>query len=214
MSKIVFRFRVTFEDVDDVERIIDVSGRNTFRDFHYAIQDAINFDRIKPASFFKATDLWRPKEEFCTEPKANAKAAGASELAKQIDDPYQKFLYIYDAEGGNWNLRAEVVKLSKEEDGINYPHLVKSIGTSPRQYIDPTLVINDPSAKLFKEADSLIKDLGELMAVDELSDDDIEPEDFDEETISDEDDKEDEDEEEDDDDEFNLYGEEVDESEI
>ena len=203
MSKIVFRFRVSFEDVDDVERIIDVSGRNTFRDFHYAIQDAINFDRIKPASFFKATDLWRPKEEYCTEPKPNAKAAGASELAKHIDDPYQKFIYVYDEEGGNWTLRVEVVKLSKEEAGIEYPRLVKSTGTAPKQYVDPKTLIQDPSAKLFKEADSLIKDLGELMAVDELTDEDVEDLD---------DNDEDDDEEEDDD--FNLYGDEVDESEI
>lgn len=196
MKNIVFRFRVTFEDVDDVERIIDVSGKNTFRDFHYAIQDAINFDRIKEASFFKATDMWRPSEEFCTEPKSNAKAAGASELSKHIDDPYQKFLYVYDVDGGDWNLRVEVVKLSKEEDGVDYPNLVKSIGAPPKQYVDPTTVINDPAAKLFKEADDLIKDLGNLMAVDDEEDDDED------------------DDEEDEEDDFNLYGEEVDEDDL
>lgn len=210
MKNIVFRFRVTFEDVDDVERVIDVSGKNTFRDFHYAIQDSISFDRIKEASFYKATDMWRPTEEFCTEPKPNAKAAGASELSKHIDDPYQKFLYNYDPEGGNWDLRVEVIKLSKEEDGIEYPQLVKSVGASPKQYLDPTKVINDPSAKLFKEADSLIKDLGSLMAIDD--EDEPEDEDLDEDDIDDED--LDDDEEEDEDDDFNLYGEEVDEDEL
>ena len=196
MSKIVFRFRLSFDDVDDVERVFDVSGKNTFRDFHYAIQDAINFDRIKVASFYKANDYWHAGEEFCTEPKPNAKAAGASELAAQIDDPYQKFIYIYDADGGNWQMKLEVIKLAREEDGVEYPNLVKSIGASPKQYVDPKSLISDPSAKLFKEADNLIKDLGTLMAADELE-------------------EEDEDEEEDkDDDKEDFYGSEVDESEI
>ena len=172
MSNLVFRFRVTFEDVDDTERIIDVGFKNTFRDFHNCIQKSINFDNLKPASFYKSNDNWRPGEEFCTDPKPNAKAAGASEL-------------------GNWHLRAEVMKLFRAEPGIEYPELFKSIGPSPKQFTDPKTIIDDPSAKLFKEADDLI---------DGLADDD------------DEDDEEDE--EEDEKDEFNLFGDEVDESEI
>ena len=112
---LVFRFRVTFEDVNDVERIIDVSAKNTFRDFHNSIQEAIDFDKTRTASFYKANDSWRGSDEFCTDPKPNARAAGASELGKFIDDPHQKFLYNYDAADGNWNLRAEVIKLYKAE---------------------------------------------------------------------------------------------------
>ena len=97
MSSLVFRFKVTFEDVDDVVRVIDVGSKNTFRDFHNAIQESIGFDNLKPASFYKTNDSWRPGDEFCTDPKSTAKAAGASELGKFIDDPHQKFLYVYDA---------------------------------------------------------------------------------------------------------------------
>ncbi|MFY0642920.1 MAG: hypothetical protein JXR19_00480 [Bacteroidia bacterium] len=197
MSKIVFRFRLTFEDVDDVERIFDVSGRNTFSQFHFAIQDAINFDRIKVASFYKANDLWRQGEEFCTEAKANTRSAEVAVLAKNIDDPYQKFLYRYDESGGDWHMRLEVIKLSKEQEGLEYPLLVKSIGASPKQYVDPKSLLTDPAAKLFSEADHLIKDLGELLAKDE--------------ELAEEDED---DEEEDEKDDFNLYGDEVDESEI
>jgi hypothetical protein len=189
MAKLVFRFRVTFEDVDDVERIIDITAQNTFRDFHNIIQEAINFDNVKPASFFKANDNWRGSEEFCTEPKQNAKAAGASELGKFIEDPHQKFLYVYDVDGAHWNLRAELMKLFRGDD--EYPKVFKSIGVSPKQYVDPKLLLDDPAAKLFKEADSLI---GSLLGGD--------------------DDEEEEDDEEDEKDDFNLFGDEVDESEI
>lgn len=192
---LVFRFKVTFEDVDDVERIIDVSAKNMFRDFHNTIQEAIGFDKLKTASFYKTNDSWRPGEEFCTDPKPDAKAAGASELGKFIDDPHQKFLYVYDADGGDWHLRAEVMKLFKAEMGTDYPIVFKSSGVSPKQFINPKTVVDDPSAKLFKEADALIDGLTEDDELDKEEDDD-------------------EDEEEDEKSEFNLFGDTVDESEI
>lgn len=187
---LVFRFKVTFEDVDDIERIIDVGAKNTFRDFHNTIQEAIGFDKTRTASFFKANDSWRGNEEFCTDPKANAKAAGASELGKFIDDPHQKFLYNYDIQEGNWHLRAEVIKLFKGDENEEYPLIFKSEGIAPKQFVDPKSIIDDPSAKLFKEADSLIEGLHD--------------------EIDDEEDEEEQDEEDD----FNLFGNEVDESEI
>jgi len=187
MSSLVFRFKVTFEDVDDVVRLIDVGSKKTFRDFHNAIQESIGFDNLKPASFYKTNDSWRPGDEFCTDPKPTAKAAGASELGKFIDDPHQKFLYVYDADGGDWHLRVEVMKLFKAEMGTDYPFVFKTAGIAPKQFVNPKTIIDDPSAKLFKEADSLI---------DGLLDDD------------------DEDEEEDEKDDFNLFGDTVDESEI
>ena len=189
---LVFRFKVTFEDVDDVERVIDVGTKNTFRDFHNCIQEAIGFDKIRTASFYRTNDIWRPGEEFCTDPKPNAKAAGASELGKFIDDPHQKFLYVYDADDGNWHLRAELIKLFKAEVGTKYPNIYKGNGVAPKQFVDPKLIIDDPSAKLFKEADSLIEGLTD--DVDDEEDDDEE--------------------EEDEKDDFNLFGDEVDESEI
>ena len=192
MSKLIFRFKVTFEDVDDVERIIDVSSTNTFKEFHHFIQESIKFDNIKPASFYKANDSWRGGEEFSTTNKQNAKSAGASELGKFIDDPHQKFLYNYDPEAGNWHLRAEIIKLLKADENAKYPSLYRSIGIAPKQFVDPKKIITDPSAKLLQEADELIKSLT----------DDIEDEDLD---------KDSENENEND---FNLFGDEVDESEI
>lgn len=202
---LVFRFRVTFEDVDGVVRMIDVSASNTFKDFHHKIQEAIGFDNLKQASFFKANDIWRKDgDEFCTEEKENTQEAGTSELGKFIDDPHQKFLYVYDPEKGDWHLRAELIKLFRAEAGVTYPLIFKSEGLAPKQFIDPKLIISDPSAKLFKEADSLIDGLTDEISEDEIPDDDDLEDDFDE----------DEDEIEDEKDEFNLFGDEVDESEI
>jgi hypothetical protein len=189
---LVFRFKVVFEDIDDVERIIDVGAKNTFRDFHNKIQESIGFDNLKTASFYKTNDTWRPGEEFCTDPKPNAKAAGASALGKFIDDPHQKFLYIYDPEVGNWHLRAEVMKLFRAEVGVDYPTIFKMEGESPKQFVKTKDTDKDPSAKLFKEADAII---------DELTEEDDEEDD-------------DEDDEEDEKNEFNLFGDDVDESEI
>ena len=188
MSKLIFRFKVTFEDVDDVERIIDVSSKNTFKEFHHFIQESIKFDNLKPASFYKANDSWRGSEEFSTTNKQNARSAGASELGKFIEDPHQKFLYNYDPEVGNWHIRAEIIKLLKTDDNVKYPSLHKSIGIAPKQFVDPNKIITDPSAKLLQEADELIKTLT----------DDIVNEDSENKKVND----------------FNFFGDEVDESEI
>ena len=197
---LVFRFRVTFEDVDSVVRMIDVSASNTIKDFHHKIQEAIGFDNLKQASFFKVNDIWRKDgDEFCTEEKADTKAAETSELGAFIDDPHQKFLYVYDSAKGDWHLRAELIKLFRAEAGVTYPHIIKSDGIAPKQFLDPKLIISDPSAKLFKEADSLIDALTEELPEDEDLEDDFD---------------EDDDELEDEKDEFNLFGDEVDESEI
>ena len=192
MSNLIFRFKVTFEDVDDVERVIDISSKNTFKDFHQFIQESINFDNKKPASFYKANDSWRGNEEFSTEGKPHAKSAEASELGKFIDDPHQKFLYNYDPDAGNWNLRAEIIKLLRADPNNEYPSLFKSIGIAPKQFVDPKKIITDPSAKLLQEADDLIKSLT----------DDMEDEDEEEEA------------EKENENDFNLFGDEIDESEI
>src|SRR5437762_2397 len=42
-----YRFRVTFEDYDDVTRDIEIRSTQTFEEFHHAIQNAIGFDASK-----------------------------------------------------------------------------------------------------------------------------------------------------------------------
>lgn len=177
---LIFRFRVTFEDVEDVERIIDVSAKNTFMDFHHAIQKSINFDNQKDVTFVKVNNIWRGDQQISNIEKPGVKPADTSEIGKFINDPHQRFLYIYDADS-KWTLRLEVLKLMKDDGKSEYPLVIRESGVPPKQYIHPADIVKDASAKLYKEADDLIASLSAGIKFDkdaknaeEPNDDDLE----------------------------------------
>ena len=60
----IYRFRVTYEDHEDVYRDIEIKSIQTFEDLHHAIQEAIGFDKSKPASFYMSDDYWRKDQEI------------------------------------------------------------------------------------------------------------------------------------------------------
>lgn len=155
---LVFRFRVTFEDVEDVERIIDISAKHTFMDLHQAIQKSINFDNQKDVTFTKVNNAWRGDEKISNVTKPGVKSAETSEIGKFINDPHQRFLYQYDADS-KWSLRIELIKLMKDDGKTEYPCLVRESGIAPKQYIHPTDIVQDASARLYKEADDLLASL-------------------------------------------------------
>jgi len=55
----VYRFKVTFEDNDEIYREIEIKSVQTFEDFHFVILQSIGFDTIHNASFFISDDYWR-----------------------------------------------------------------------------------------------------------------------------------------------------------
>lgn len=143
----VYRFRVTFEDQDDVYREIEIRANQTFEDLHYALLQAINFDTQHDASFFMSDDFWRKGQEIALNPKpvdddediprlkrkAPAKAMKQSKLAAFIEDPHQKIVYIYDFKA-NWILYLELIKILGEDVKASYPRCIKSVGPAPKQY--------------------------------------------------------------------------------
>jgi hypothetical protein len=64
---VVYRFKVMFEDHEDVVRDIEITNLQTFEDFHNIIQSSIGFDASKPASFFICTDHWIKEQEIVLE---------------------------------------------------------------------------------------------------------------------------------------------------
>lgn len=145
----VYRFRIVFEDQEDVIREIEVLGKQTFEELHRNIQEAIGFDNSKDASFFMSDDFWRKGQEI-TNRKAAAgdddddddyrspkkipvKQMSTSKIAGFIDDPHQKIVYVFDPLA-KWTLMMELVKILADEPKVNYPRTVKSSGAAPKQY--------------------------------------------------------------------------------
>jgi hypothetical protein len=134
-----YRFRVTFEDYDDVTRDIEIRSTQTFEDLHTIIHSSIGFDGSKPASFYLSDDNWKKGKEITSrsidpETKGNILLVRDTRLCDIIIDPHQKFYYVFDPESP-WTFRIELIKINREEDPTSsYPKCVKSQGEAPKQY--------------------------------------------------------------------------------
>ncbi len=52
----LYRFKVTFEDYDDVTREIDIKSTQTFEDLHRAIHQSTGYNGEFPSSFYISND--------------------------------------------------------------------------------------------------------------------------------------------------------------
>jgi hypothetical protein len=130
---ISYTFKITFEEIDDVSRVIEILSTQSFADFHTAIQGAIGFDGTKPASFYIATDNWRKGNEISNIDRPDAAQMSTSKLKNSINDPHQKFIYVSDFDA-NWTLFLELTHIQKSNDKLQYPICIKKSGEAPKQY--------------------------------------------------------------------------------
>lgn len=129
---IIYRFKVTFEDVDDVERMIEIRANQTFRDLYHAIVDSIKFDQTITASFFMSGEYWRKGKEITNAEVEGVIQMSDAKLNSFVNDPHQKILLITH-DDLEWTFRVQLFKIERANDQVVYPRLVKSIGEAPKQ---------------------------------------------------------------------------------
>ncbi|MEJ6979574.1 hypothetical protein WG906_03885 [Pedobacter sp. P351] len=132
----IYRFRVSFEDYDDVIREIDIKSTQTFEELHLAIHRTTGYNPEKSSSFYVSNDHWIKAEEIAFLPNQRKTDAGVAlmtgtKLYKFIDDPHQKFYYTYNFERP-YDLHVELIKILDEEKGKEYPVLVRRSGEAPK----------------------------------------------------------------------------------
>ncbi|HVV55123.1 MAG TPA: hypothetical protein VHC47_07360 [Mucilaginibacter sp.] len=135
----LYRFRVTFEDYDDVIREIDIKSNQTFEDLHRAIHQAIGYNCEFPSSFYISNDQWIKGEEITFMPNQRRIDRGIAlmdkiKLSSRIDDPHQKFYYTFNFDRP-FDFHIELLKIILEENSsATYPAVVKSAGEPPKQF--------------------------------------------------------------------------------
>jgi hypothetical protein len=138
----VYKFKIAFEEYDDIFRIIEIKSTQTFLDFHKAILDSIGFDQKQMASFYMSNDSWKRFQEITLEdmsdnddePEKKLPIMSKSKLSDYIMDPHQKMIYIYDFIE-LWTIQIELAGIEmKEKPGVKYPVCTKTVGMSPKQY--------------------------------------------------------------------------------
>ena len=133
----IYRFKISFEDFDDVVREIDIKTTQTFEDLHRAIHRSTGYNADKSSSFYVSTDNWIKGDEIALLPNERKINNGVTlmekaKLSSFIEDPHQKFYYIYNFERP-FDFHVELIKIILENDpNIEYPFLVKSTGEAPK----------------------------------------------------------------------------------
>ncbi|NGF58168.1 plasmid pRiA4b ORF-3 family protein [Parapedobacter sp. SGR-10] len=132
----IYRFRVTFEDYEDIYRDIDMPSKGTFLELHHAIHSSTGYVADASSSFYVSNDQWKKGTEIALHPTPRKVEAGVLlmeniRLSKFIDDPHQKFYYIYNFDRP-YDFHVELIKILKEEEGQEYPSIFKSVGQAPK----------------------------------------------------------------------------------
>jgi len=134
--QIIYKFRIHFEDHDDVVRFIDIDSTSTFAAFHKIIQESVGFDASKEFTFHMSNDFWRTDKEICNsilDETKTVKLPKDTILNKYINDPHQRFIYMFDPDLV-WTFYIELVKIQKAEPNKKYPLLARKEGEAPKQY--------------------------------------------------------------------------------
>lgn len=203
----LYRFKVSFEDYDDVTREIDVKSNQTFEDLHRAIHQSTGYNPEFSSSFYISNDQWTKGEEITYMPNQKRIDRGIAlmdkvRLSSFIDDPHQKFYYTFNFDRP-YDFHVELMKILLDENpNVTYPFIVKSTGEAPKQFtntFNPTIL--PPTNEDFDflnemefvpedaEDFSEVTDTGEedtTHTADEEDDDDIEDEFSDNEHMEDE----------------------------
>lgn len=133
----IYRFRLSFEDFDEVIREIDIKSTQTFEDLHKALHRSTGYNAEKPSSFYVSSDHWIKGDEIAYLPNQRKIDRGVTLMEKAklsafIDDPHQKFYYIYNFDRP-YDFHVELIKIILQTDpNIEYPVLFKSTGEVPK----------------------------------------------------------------------------------
>jgi hypothetical protein len=134
----IFRFKVTFEDVEGIYRIIDIKSNQSFEDLHKIILRSINFNEGEFASFYVDYEGDDEGIEICLS-DLQSESIDRALLMKdlKIGDIAAKNMvrlsYIYDFTE-LWIFRLQVENRNlKENPDISYPSVYKSEGKAPEQ---------------------------------------------------------------------------------
>jgi len=146
----IYRFRVTFEDYDDVVREIDVRSNQTFEDLHRAIHQSTGYNPEFSSSFYVANDQWIKGEEITYLPNQKRIDRGVAimdkvKLLKYIDDPHQKFYYTFNFDRP-FDFHVELLKIILDETpGTSYPAVIRSVGEAPKQFGNVVTPVASPA---------------------------------------------------------------------
>jgi len=141
----IYRFKINFEEQEGFSRDIDLLTDQTFLDFHNIIKENLSLNEDVECTFYLCDHRYRKRRRIY-QPGATPAVKRHEEeeqnnaapilymdkcvLSDYIDDPHQKFLYIYDV-AKDWNFYIELSRIIRATERKDYPLVSASYGPIP-----------------------------------------------------------------------------------
>lgn len=157
----IYRFKIVWEENEEVERIILIKSNQTFEDFFHAITDAFELtNKDVSASFFTSDDYWDKHVEITLKKEdiqGDEKLMTHTKVASFVEQPRQRFVFMYDAQL-QLTFLIELIKIEPDKNAKTndtFPQLIFSKNKIPKRRktlqtktidnssIIPTNTIND-----------------------------------------------------------------------
>ena len=148
-------FRMISDEHEDFLREFEVGSRQSFFEFHKAIQENLGYDESQIASFFLCNEQWEKLLEITLiglsdEESGDLLLMDREAVGFHVKDLKQKLLYVFDI----FNERAFFIELyeKKEPTGhISYPKCTASKGEPPPQIMMDRIFTGGNLANLDEE---------------------------------------------------------------
>jgi hypothetical protein len=134
----IFKFVVSWQEDDSVQRDIEILSSQTYYELHTAIKTYFLLPEAMEASIFVSDDEWKAGKEISSIVEKNLRDAPSlsmkrTPLGALINEPHQKHLYVCD-HVKSWIFQLELIKILPEKNlAALYPVQTRSEGISPTQ---------------------------------------------------------------------------------
>lgn len=127
----VYKFRIMFEEDENIYRDVEVRPKQTFSEFEELIMTAWGLPTEGKGQFFVSNDRMQKLKRI--DQKTPVKRGDSQYLPMiihYVEDPHQKFLYEYSGKQ-DLSFFIELSAIGVEKPGIDYPRILKTAGPSP-----------------------------------------------------------------------------------
>ncbi|MCF6224654.1 MAG: plasmid pRiA4b ORF-3 family protein [Flavobacteriaceae bacterium] len=152
----IYKIRVILNTKEDVIRDIAIHKSVTLENLHNAITNAFGFNGNEMASFYRSDSEWMQGEEFplfdmSEDSKGTIQMCDLS-IENVLEKKHDKLIYVYDF-FTMWSFYVEVIENNFDENNLEVPSLIFSLGTVPNNAPDIQFEAEDLSVKSFDNDD-------------------------------------------------------------
>ena len=150
----IYRFRVLFDNAEDVFRDLELSSNSSFQDFNDLIVGSMGFSGLEMASFYMSNEDWDKGEEIVLMDMAGengeepVRTMMETKLSDMLKERSEKMLYVYDF----MNMKifyVELMAIVSPMPETDYPRVILAVGHPPKE---DSLDL-DPDVKMFMDED-------------------------------------------------------------